>query len=63
MNELIRNQGMLAMELQVPYSPVIHNPETIANLMYLDGHFCSAEWRNKMESALIILLKMKVCVN
>ena len=62
MNEMIERQ-LVAMELKTPYSPVIHNPEAIANLQHLDGHFCTKKYRSEMESALIILLDMKQGVN
>ena len=62
MNEMIERQ-LVALELKTPYSPVIHHREAIGNLLYLDGHFCSSEWKKEMESALIILLEMKQGVN
>ena len=63
MNELIKEQGIAAMELKTPYSPVIHNPKAIANYQHLDGKYCSSKLKNEVESALMILLDMKQGVN
>ena len=63
MKELIRDQGILAMEMRVPYSPVIHNPEAIASYLYLDGKFCAGKLMPEIKSAIIILLDMKQGVN
>jgi len=63
MYEMIKEQSIFALELKTPYSPVIHNPEAIANYQYLDGKYCSAELKNETESAIIILLDMKLGVN
>ena len=63
MYEMIREQGMVAMELKTPYSPVIHHWWSIVNLLTLDGHFCTKEWKPEVESALTILLEMKQGVN
>ena len=60
MNEMIKEQGVFALELKTPYSPVIHNPKAIANLKFLDGKFCSAELEDEGESALMILLERKL---
>ena len=63
MYQMIKEQSIFALELKTPYSPVIHNPEVVANLMFLDGTLCCSEWKKEMESALIILLDMKQGVN
>ncbi len=63
MYEMIKEQGIFALELKTPYSPVIHNKEVMGNLLFLDGKFCSAELMNQMESALKVLLDMKQGVN
>ena len=60
---MIKEQSIFALELKTPYSPVIHNPEAVANLMFLDGKFCGSEWKGETESAIIILLDMKQGVN
>ena len=62
MNEMKERQ-LVAMELKTPYSPVIHNPEAIANYMYLDGNYCASKLMSEMESSLMILLDMKQGVN
>ena len=58
MNEMIE-RGLVAFEADF-YSPVIHNPKAIANYMYLDGKFCDSAWKKETESAIIILLEMKL---
>ena len=63
MKSLIREQGVLAMELHTTYFPVIYNSKAIANLQYLDGKYCAAELENEMPSILTILLEMKQGVN
>lgn len=63
MKELIRNQGIVAMELQTYYSPVIHNPKAMASLQYLDGKFCAGKLKRKLESAIIVLLDMELRMN
>ncbi len=63
MKELIRDQGILAMGLKVPYSPVIHNPEAIGCLQYLDGKYCASKLQNRTESAIIVILGMELRMN
>lgn len=63
MYEMIREQSIFALELKTPYSPVIHNPKAIANYQYLDSKYCTAELKNVTESAIIILVAMKLGVN
>ena len=60
MNEMIKQQGIVAMELPTPYSPVIHNPKAIANLKFLDGKLCSSKLEGRLKSAVLIELEMKL---
>jgi len=60
MEELIRNQGIVAMEMRVPYNPVIHNLKAMANYQYLDGKFCKGKLMSEIKSAIIILLDMEL---
>ena len=60
MYEMIKEQSIFALELKTPYSPVIHNPKAIANYQYLDSRFCASELKGTVESAIIILVAMKL---
>lgn len=60
MEDMIRDQGILAMEMRVPYSPVIHNPKAMGSLQYLDGKFCASKLKREVESAIIVSLDMEL---
>ncbi len=60
MNEMIREQSIVAMELKTPYSPVIHNPKAIANYQYLDSKFCASKLKGRLDSAIMIESEMKL---
>lgn len=61
--EIMRWQGIVALEIPNSYNPIIHNPKAIANLQYLDGKFCSGKCKGRVESALIVLLEMEIGKN